>query len=158
MNFDTAFVELLGHEGTYSNDPNDPGGETMWGVTIAVARANGYMGAMRQMPTEVAKAIYRKQYWDACRCDESPDLIRYVVFDASVNSGVGQAVKWLQRALGVTADGAIGPQTIAAANAANPETLYRRMLGQRLRFMTDLKTWGSFGQGWARRVAALLGA
>lgn len=57
-NFDKAFVELLGNEGSYSNDPHDPGGETMWGITIAVARENGYVGAMKDMDQSIAKTIY----------------------------------------------------------------------------------------------------
>lgn len=156
MNFDQAFHHLLGHEGGYSNHPNDPGGETMWGVTIAVARANGYNGSMRDMPVATAKAIYRKQYWDSVRADELPPSVRYAVFDAAVNSGVGQAVRWLQRSLGVTEDGKLGPQSMAAANAANTDALRRRMLGFRLAAMTDMKGWPSFSRGWAKRVATLL--
>lgn len=158
MNFDQAFTELLGHEGAYSNNPADPGGETMWGITKAVARENGYTGEMRAMPTEVAKAIYQKKYWTACRCDELPPLLRYPIFDAAVNSGPGQSIKWLQRALKVADDGVIGSKTVAAANAGNAEALYRKLLAQRLKFMTDLKTWDAFGKGWARRIATLMEA
>lgn len=156
VNFDQAFHELLGHEGGYSNHPSDPGGETMWGVTIAVARANGYTGPMRSMPVDVAKAIYRKQYWDAVRADDLPPAVRYAVFDAAVNSGVVQASKWLQRAVGVGEDGRIGPQTLTAARAAHPDNLRRRMLGFRLSAMTDMKGWQAFSRGWAKRIAALL--
>lgn len=59
--FDNAFDTLLGHEGEYSDYPGDPGGQTMWGITIAVARAEGYVGAMRSLPVEKAKEIYRKR-------------------------------------------------------------------------------------------------
>lgn len=156
MNFDQAFHKLLGHEGGYSNHPNDPGGETMWGVTAAVARANGYSGPMRDLPVATAKAIYRKQYWDAAKIEDLPLSVRYAVFDAAVNSGVTQAVRWLQRALGVTEDGKFGSQTMWAANAANTDALRRRMLGFRLAAMTDMRGWPSFSRGWAKRVAALL--
>lgn len=158
MNFDQSFHILLGHEGSFVDHPSDPGGATRWGVTERVARSNGYTGDMRQFPVELAKAIYRRSYWAAVRADELPALIRYDVFDAAVNSGVSQAVRWLQRALGVADDGRIGPITLAAARSANPEAVKRRMLAQRLRFMTDLSTWPSFGRGWARRVADLMGA
>lgn len=158
MDFDTAFTKLLGHEGGYVNDPQDPGGETNWGVTVAVARAHGYTGPMRELPAATAKAIYRKLYWDAVRADELPPALRYPVFDAAVNSGVSQSVKWLQRAVGTADDGRIGPQTLAAARAAQPDFAARRMLGQRLRFMAGLKTWPRFSGGWARRVADLLEA
>ena len=156
MNFDQAFHKLLGHEGGFVDHPSDPGGATNWGVTQAVARQNGYTGHMRNFPVEQAKAIYKRQYWDAVRAEELPPGIRYPVFDACVNSGAKQAVKWLQRAVGAADDGVLGGQTLAMARAAHPDFVSRRMLGDRLQFMTDLKTWQVFGRGWARRVAELL--
>lgn len=156
MNFDTAFEKLLGHEGGYVNHPSDPGGETNWGITVAVAREHGYTGSMQAMPVDVAKAIYRKAYWG--RCDELPEAVRYPFFDASVNSGTVQATKWLQRAIGVPADGVIGPQTLLAVKMQNGDVVRRKMLAQRLRFMTDLKNWPYFGKGWAKRIADLLEA
>lgn len=158
MNFDDAFHKLLGHEGGYSNHPDDPGGETMWGVTKRVAEAFGYTGSMRELPMATAKAIYRRQYWDAVRAEELPGALRYAVFDAAVNSGPGQAVRWLQASVGAAVDGRIGMETISLARAAAPDFVLRRMLAQRLRFMTDLNNWPSFSRGWARRVADLLEA
>lgn len=156
MNFDQTFHKLLGHEGGFVDHPDDPGGATNWGVTERVARQHGYTGPMRELPVEMAKDIYRKSYWAPVRADDLPAPIRYAVFDAAVNSGVGQAARWLQRALGVADDGKIGPLTVAAANMADPEQLLRRMLAQRLKFMTSLSTWPSFGRGWARRIADLM--
>jgi lysozyme family protein len=158
MTFDEAFTKLLGHEGSYSNHSADPGGETMWGITIAVARANGYTGPMRQLPQTEAKRIYKALYWDKVQADALPDRVRYAVFDAAVNSGPGQAVRWLQRALGLADDGHIGPVTIAYVKQADHEALTRKMLAQRLRFMTNLTTWSSFSRGWARRIADLMDA
>ena len=156
MNFDEAFHHLLGHEGGYVNHPDDPGGETNWGVTKVVARQHGYEGLMKDMPVEVAKAVYRKSYWDAVQADNLPPAIRYAVFDAAVNSGVGTSVRWLQQSVGATPDGVLGPKTLAALNEVNPDGLLRRMLARRLRAMTDMKGWPSFSAGWARRVATLL--
>ena len=156
MNFDQAFHTLLGHEGGYSNHPNDPGGETMWGVTAAVARGAGYSGPMRDMPTDTAKGIYRDLYWTPVRADELPAPVRYAVFDAAVNSGPGQAVRWLQRAAGVADDGKLGPVSMAAITAADPEALLRKMLAARLAFMSSLPAWPAFGRGWARRIASLM--
>lgn len=156
MDFDAAFDRLLGHEGEFSDHPDDPGGATRWGVTQRVARANGYEGDMRAFPAEQAKAIYRRQYWDAVRADDLPPALRYAVFDAAVNSGVAQAAKWLQRAVGVPDDGRIGPQTVIAARAAQPDFALRRMIAARLRLMTDLKSWPAFSRGWSRRLADLL--
>jgi len=156
MNFDQAFHTLLGHEGGFVDHPNDPGGATNWGVTERVARAHGYTGHMRDLPVDTAKAIYRKDYWDAVRAEELPAAIRYAVFDAAVNSGPRQAIRWLQRAVGVRDDGVIGPVTLGAVRGANPEQVLRRMLAQRLRFMTGLSNWPTFGRGWARRIADLM--
>ena len=156
MNFDTAFFKLLGHEGGYANHPSDPGGETMWGVTKAVAKENGYDGPMKSLPVDVAQAIYKRQYWDAVRADELPESVRYAVFDGAVNSGVSQSVLWLQRACGASADGKIGPRTIAAAHAMDGDKLLAAILAQRLRFMTTLSTFPAFGRGWSRRIADLL--
>ena len=154
-NFERAFVELLGHEGGYSNNPRDPGGETMWGVTIAVARENGYEGPMRAMPVDVAKAIYLKRYW-LPSFEALPYPVAFQIFDAAVNSGVEQAVRWLQRALEIADDGKFGPITLKAAQAADPLKLVLAFNAARLMFMTQLSTWPAFGKGWARRIAANL--
>jgi lysozyme family protein len=156
MTFDEAFEKLLGHEGGYVNHPSDPGGATNWGITERVARENGYGGAMREMPQSAAKEIYRKRYWAPVYGDLLPAVVRYAVFDAAVNSGVGQAARWLQRAVGVADDGRIGPVTLRAVSQANPDKLLRSMLAQRLLFMTNLTGWDSFGRGWVRRIASLM--
>lgn len=156
MQFDAAFDRLLGFEGGYSNHPSDPGAETMWGVTARIARADGYQGDMRLLPRERAKSIYRRLYWDAVQADALPELLRYEVFDAAVNSGPRQAVKWLQQALGIDDDGAMGPLTLSSAAACDPVVTAAHLAGERLDLMTSLPTWGSFGRGWARRVATNL--
>lgn len=156
MNFDQAFDRLIGHEGGYSNHPDDPGGETMWGVTIAVARANGYAGPMRSLPRDIAKGIYRAQYWDKVKADSLPFPVAFQVFDAAVNHGTGQAAKFLQRAAGVVDDGVIGPKTLAAVAARGAAVILLLFNAEREQFYTDLKTWPSFGKGWSRRVVVNL--
>ncbi len=158
MNFDTAFALLLGHEGDFSDHPDDPGGKTRFGITEAVARQAGYTGSMRDLPVDLAKRIYLERYWKPVRADDLPPGIRYVMFDGAVNSGPAQATLWLQRALGVQADGIIGPKTLAAAYAHPHETLRLSILAQRLRFMTGLTNWPAFSRGWARRIADLMDA
>jgi lysozyme family protein len=158
MNFDQAFDALLKHEGGYSDHAADPGGKTRYGITEAVAREVGYRGEMRELPLELAQRIYRERYWDAVKADQLPSAVRYLVFDAAVNSGVGQAARWLQRAVKVKDDGVIGPMTLMAANQSNPEALARRVLAQRLRFMSGLANWPAFSRGWARRIADLMEA
>lgn len=155
MNFDQAFADLLGNEGGYTNNPADPGGETNWGITAATARANGYAGPMRDMDQATAKAIYARQYWLPA-FDQLPYLVAFQVFDAGVNHGVTQAVRWLQRAVGTADDGKIGPVTLQAAKAADPTKTVLRFNAARLKFYTQLPTWGAFGKGWARRIVTNL--
>lgn len=158
MNFDRAFDLLMSHEGGYSDHAADPGGKTRFGVTETVARSKGYTGDMRDLPIELAKRIYREDYWDRIKINDLPAAIRYAVFDAAVNSGPAQAIKWLQAALGETQDGIIGPRTISASQQLDANALKLAVLSQRLRFLTSLSTWPAFGKGWARRIAALMEA
>lgn len=128
--FDEAFRILLGLEGGYSDDPDDSGGETNLGVTVAVARRCGYKGRMKDITRADVKAIYRKEYWDACRCGDMKDTsIAGEVFDTAVNCGRVYAGRFLQRALNlfnnrgkrypeVKVDGRVGPTTIRVLNRA----------------------------------------
>lgn len=156
MNFDAAFQHVLKAEGGYIHHPSDPGGATNMGITEAVARRVGYKGPMQDLPVDLAKRIYLEEYWKPVRAEELPPAVRYAVFDAAVNSGVKQSVLWLQRALGVADDGVFGPKTLEAVNAANPDALRARIIAQRLRFLTNLNTFGAFGRGWTRRCAEIL--
>lgn len=156
MNFDQAFDLLLGHEGSYSRHPDDPGGETMWGISRKVAVQAGYVGDMHVLPRDLAKTIYRTKYWEPLHADSLPDALKYSLFDAAVNSGVKQATVWLQRAMDVGDDGVFGPLTLEAAQRSNGLRLAVKLNAERLDFMTSLPTWGSFSKGWARRIAANL--
>lgn len=153
MNFDIAFKRLIGHEGGYVNHPNDPGGETNFGITVDVARAAGYSGSMRNLTREQAKDIYRKHYWNQAGAEGYHGAIGFQVFDAAVNHGIAQAIRLLQRAVGVIDDGHAGPVTIAAINAKPVQQVLAQFNAERLDFYTNLPTWNSFGKGWARRVA-----
>ncbi|WP_310601423.1 glycosyl hydrolase 108 family protein [Desulfobulbus sp.] len=154
-NFDRAFTDLLGNEGGYSNHPNDPGGETMWGITAGTARRAGYTGPMKTMPVEVARKIYRERYWNPA-FDRMPYEVAFQCFDAAVNSGPVVAVRWLQEAVGVAADGIIGPVTMAAVAKADPLAIVISFNAARLSFLTSLPTWATFGRGWANRIVGNL--
>lgn len=158
MTFDQAFQTILGHEGGYSDHPADRGGPTMYGITQAVAREVGFKGDMRELPVDLAKRIYRERYWNPIRADDLPASLRLAAFDAAVNSGVGQAIKWLQRAAGVRDDGVIGPVTLQAVNQLDASALRMRMLAQRLRLMASLPSWPAFSRGWVSRVCSLMEA
>lgn len=153
MDFDQAFDRLISHEGGYVNHPDDPGGETMFGVTLRVAREFGYMGRMRELPREMAKEIARQAYWQRVKADEYHSAIGFQVFDAAYNHGIENAVRFLQRAVRVADDGKVGPVTLKAIQAMSVTDVLARFNAERLEFYTKLSTWQSFGKGWARRVA-----
>lgn len=152
--FDDAFDALIGNEGGYSNNPKDPGGETMWGVTARVARAYGYTGAMKNLPKETAKAIAKKLYWDPLRLDTFDPRVAFQIFDANYNGG--HCVIWMQGASGAKVDGLIGPATVAAVQATDPLKFMMRWNALRITYFTSLSTWATFGKGWANRIAANL--
>lgn len=154
--FTTMVNRVLGHEGGYVNHPKDPGGETNWGITIGVARENGYMGPMKSMTREMAVSIYKQAFWDRVSGDKLPDAFVFQVFDAAVNHGIGNAVRWMQRAAGVADDGRVGPVTLKAINSAETADLVLVFNAVRLEFYTALSTWPTFGKGWTRRVAGNL--
>ena len=156
MNFDDAFTQLLGNEGAYSDNPADKGGETMWGITAAVARANGYNGAMRELGQGTAAAIYRKLYWNLAGCDAVPDALKFDLFDTAVNQGPVTAVKILQDAVGEPADGILGPHTLMAIQRLPAAVLLFHFDASRLvAYTTEPDTqWATFGRGWIRRVAS----
>lgn len=154
--FDIIFERLMLHEGGYVNHPNDPGGETMWGVTKRVAQAHGYHGSMRKLPKALAKQITEKSYYKAVKGDQLDRLIAWQLTDAAYNHGNRQAVKFLQRAVGVTADGLIGPRTLAATAEMDKNDVVLLFNAERIEFYTGLRGWISFGKGWARRVAGNL--
>lgn len=156
-NFDNVLKFVLSDEGGFSNDPRDPGGGmTNLGVTKRVWEA--FVGhpvdetAMRALtPADVAP-LYRQNYWNRVHCDDLPVGVDYAVMDCAVNSGTSRAARTLQRACGVADDGAIGPETIDAVNAADPVTLIDNICGQRLAFLQSLPTFDTFGRGWTARV------
>ena len=156
MNFDQAFERLIGHEGGYVNHPSDPGGETKWGVTKRTAMAYGYTGDMHDLSRERAKSIYREGYWDRAGCDRYDPAIAFQVFDIGVNHGIGNAVRMLQRAVGVADDGIVGPMTLGAVADMTVTDVLLRLNAERLEFYTRLSTWPTFGRGWVRRVASNL--
>jgi lysozyme family protein len=149
--FDDAFTALIGNEGGYVNNPADPGGETMWGITKRVAEANGYTDPMIGLSLDTAKQIAKSQYWDKYYCDQFDPRIGFQVFDAAYNGG--RPAAWLQTAAGVRADGIIGPVTIAAVQALDARQIVMRFLAYRLQYLGNLSTWHTFGHGWATRIA-----
>lgn len=128
--FQKAFREVIGVEGGYVNDPADSGGETNWGITVAVAREAGYTGSMRSMPLAEAQRIYKARFWDSLRLEAIAAIspaVALEVFEQAVNMGLDRAGRHLQRAINVlnragsdypdiAVDGKPGPRTVTALN------------------------------------------
>ena len=150
MNFDEAYEKLIGHEGGYVNNPADPGGETKFGIS----RRAYPLENIKAMTLGRAKVLYQRDYWGPAGCDAVPDGIKFDLFDMAVNGGVTAAIKTLQRAAGVTADGQLGPITLQALANIPASRLVARFNGWRLDMLNDNpKLWAEFGRGWAQRIA-----
>ena len=131
LDTDALIDAVIDREGGYVNHPADRGGPTCWGITEAVARAQGYAGAMRDLPREEAVSIYRRLYWQRPAYDQvarRAPSIAAELFDTGVNMGTGTATGFLQRALNalnraardypdIAVDREIGPRTLSALDA-----------------------------------------
>lgn len=149
--FEKAVSRVLSHEGGYVNNPLDPGKETIWGITARIARRNHYDGDMRFMPREFAIDIYHQEYWLPIRGEDLPFPLSFLLFDAAVNSGPPQSIKWLQKICKINDDGIFGPITFSSAQKLDPFD-YPLLIAQRGEFQASLPTWPAFGKGWARRL------
>ena len=147
---------ILKHEGGYVDHPEDPGGATMKGITLATFSA--FKGKpmskdeLRAISDADVNTIYKDQYWDALNCDDLKSGVDLLAFDMAVNKGVRRAVRLMQRAAGATEDGVLGPKTMAAINAMDADDLIAKVSEGRRDFYKSLKTFATFGRGWLRRV------
>lgn len=156
-NFETCLKEVLKHEGGYVDHPQDPGGATNMGVTKKVWEE--WVGHevtkddIKALTRDDVKPLYRKKYWNVCKCDDLPSGLDYVVFDIAVNSGTRRAAKFLQSAVGATADGVIGNGTLTcvARTPLSVKELIDIICDRRERFYMSLDTFDTFGRGWLRR-------
>jgi lysozyme family protein len=158
-NWDNAFKMMLESEGGYVNHPSDPGGMTNLGVTKRVweewVGRESNEKEMRSLTPEMVAPLYKRKFWDACHCDLLPSGVDYLVFDFAVNAGSGRSAKILQTAVGVPADGGIGPITLAAVKAQDPTELVQKFSDAKEDFYRSLNTFETFGKGWLNRVAAV---
>ena len=167
--FDAALAHVLEMEGGWTEDAHDPGGPTNFGITLATLAA--YRGiavdassfpvlreALKTItPGEVQK-IYAERYWKPSHAADLPPPLALMHFDASVNHGLGASARMLQEAAGVSVDGEIGPQTLAASTHLPIAPLLRRYADLRRARYRALPTFWRFGRGWLARVDATLRA
>ena len=120
MNFEYAIAQLMEIEGYYSDDPDDMGGETKYGIS-----QKAYPDIdIKALTFDDAKQIYKRDYWNKLQCDSfTDDVIAWELFDFGVNAGVKKSARILQEALNLIGyttpvDYIIGPQTISRTNRA----------------------------------------
>jgi len=150
-NFDKCLEMLLHHEGGYVWHEEDPGGETNLGVTKKVYQEWGGTKEMIDLTVEDVAPIYKKNYWDRCKCDELSSGLDWAVFDWAVNSGTRRVSKALQKACGAERDGVIGNKTLALANGQDVKYMIEEISVIRQSFYESLRTFKTFGRGWTRR-------
>lgn len=165
--FDNSLSRVLVYEGGKVDDPRDPGGRTNRGITQTT-----YTAWLRQQNRATAdvynitdadvQAIYKGEYWNRIEADNLPLGLDFACFDAGVNSGCSQSVKWLQQALGGRYDGPIdglmGAKTFSAiaevaVDEQSTEDLINAYCSHRLATLQKLSTWKTFGKGWEARIA-----
>lgn len=161
--FDAALSHVLRMEGGFSDDPFDPGGPTNYGITLKTYALNAgqtvdassrarLTAELRAISQETVRSIYQRRYWMPAHCTELPAGLDLFHFDAAVNHGVGGAIRLLQEALNVEADGDVGPLTRRAIRIANIDDVIERYAALRERRYRSLAHFWRFGRGWLRRV------
>lgn len=155
-NFSRSLNAVLVHEGGYVNHPNDPGGPTNLGVTLAnfkrFVKPDGTIEDLKKLTREQAGVVFRRQYWDEVMGSALPDGVDFAVFDFAVNSGPGRAAKYLQAIAQEKQDGKIGPDTLKAVTALDADTVINALCDRRQKFLEGLAIFATFGKGWTRRV------
>ena len=126
--FDKGFAFVIGAEGNLTDDPNDPGGLTKYGISHRAYHQKD----IRNLTLDDAKAIYKADYWDKCNCDALFYPLDIIVFDTAVNMGV----------------------SVAKRIPIVDLTLQDYLL-ERIRLYTEMKKFSLYGRGWINRVLNL---
>lgn len=167
--FASALRWIFRAEGYLSDDPDDRGGITKYGISLRWLRSHpdgditgdGIVDAddIRALTPDAAARFYHSGFWLAANCHQLPAPLNVAVFDFAVNAGVSRAAMVLQESLRVRADGVIGPVTLRAALNADGHELLVDYLGRRALFYTDLvranSSQAKFLRGWLNRLFRL---
>lgn len=167
MSIERALVLLFREEGGFTKDPDDPGNWTGGSKGVGELKGTKYGISAAQYPSldienltlDDAAVIYRRDYWDVCKCDHLPWPLSLFVFDAAVNQGCDAragfaAQKLLQKALNLPQDGILGPRTVAAAAKARPWHAARFMAFRAMRYQ-GTRNYDKYGEGWLTRIFRL---
>lgn len=163
-NFDKAFAMVLGHEGSWSMDPNDRGNWTTGIIGKGVLKGTKYGISAMSYPElnigaltpDQAKAIYKRDYWDQIDGDQLPFPIAIMLFDSAVNQGLTYAVQTWQRCLQIKPDGVFGPKTLAATLNVPEVDMTLELSACRAVSYAKSPHFGEDGMGWMRRLMRTL--
>jgi lysozyme family protein len=162
--FDTCFDRLIKAEGEFTDDERDSGNwtggrvgvGTLLGTKYGIA-ANTYPDLdIRNLTLDQAKAIYYRDWWLKAGADFLPQDMVFQLWQFAINAGMPNAIRVLQRALGVAADGVVGPVTISAVQKIDKKDLPLRFIAYALKHYTSLTKFSTYGRGWTNRSADAL--
>lgn len=161
MNYDDAFRRVIGHEGEFQQDRLDRGNWTtgvigegqLKGTKFGISAMTYPHIDIRNLTLSDAKAVYYRDFWQRVQGDQLHAALAYQLFDAAINHGVGNAIRMLQRAVGVADDGHYGPITQSATRTLGTDDTLKLFNAKRIRFFTQLSTFKRYGRGWMNRVA-----
>lgn len=147
MTFDECMEVIFKWEGGYTNDPNDPGGETNLGIS---KKAFPDLD-IKNLTKKHASLIYKEQYYYKVYGDQLPKEIRLLVFNSAVNQGVSFAVKTLQKIVGAPIDGKMGLNTLDKVLITDPLRIKKEFLSIQIDHYFSLKK-DMFIKGWIKRL------
>lgn len=162
--YDKAFAQLLINEGGFSNNINDPGGRTIYGITetydkeIFAQLLEEYVNNHFDNAKNIAKEYYKEHYWNILYEAILDSSLAFKLFDLGVNIGKNKAVRMLQEVIRefdqtIIADGIFGNKTLQAINHIDKEQLYARYVRKAELYYKNLKTFSIFGRGWLSRLS-----
>lgn len=159
-NFDKAFKLVVGEEGGFSKDPEDPGNWTGGKKGLGILKGTKYGISAASYPNldivnltlDKAKSIYLANYWNPCGCDELSFQVALPLFDCAVNCGKNEAIILLQRALGAKQDGVMGAATKKMAEVADQDHLLVELMTAEELYKVHLNGFTRYGLGWTRRL------
>lgn len=164
--FDTFVGKVIVHEGgaRFTKNAADPGGATKWGISLSYAKYQGTRfdvdgdgdvdaDDIRVLTGETAILAYYEDFWVPVSGTLLHPALAYSTFDMAVNQGVRAASRTLQRAVGATADGIIGPATIKASRPLqSPRDALAAFTWRRCKKYAETRNFAIFGAGWMRRA------
>lgn len=156
-NFDAALSFTLIEEGGWSDDPDDPGGATNHGITLATFQEyypDATVDDLRSITDEEVERIYRVGYWNTINGDALPSGVDLTLFDFGVNAGWRTAAEQIQRLAEVEVDGEIGPLTLAAISKKSPTALIAQLAGEQKAYYRGLADFPRYGTDWLNRTEA----